>query len=207
MAIDHHERRFDNTRVAQSCREIRPATLLIGCLWKARFATTIMAKPSAHNHARDGTVPLQESRTRVREPLAVRDQCGCIFEQRNEIDRPECRHALKNPRPWRGSIVLINQREAASRAIGDPWLYERSLSERMAMVDRARLARGRVQRLLDADAPIQVLEEAASQAPTPMPPRRRLRAMMLYRVSRVLNPEQRARLAALARERARGTAP
>jgi len=77
----------------------------------------------------------------------------------------------------------------------------------MAMVERARLARGRLQRLLDADAPIQVLEEAASQAADADAARRRLRTMMLYRISRVLNPEQRARLAALARERPRGTAP
>ena len=114
---------------------------------------------------------------------------------------------IDSARWWHSARLVSDLRLSVAQRSAIDLIYERSLSERMAMVERARLARGRLQRLLDADAPIQVLEEAASQAADADAARRRLRTMMLYRISRVLNPEQRARLAALARERPRGTAP
>jgi len=86
-------------------------------------------------------------------------------------------------------------------------VYQGMWSERVAMAQRGKAAHATLERLLDSDASDAALEEAATRAADADAARRRLRTMMLYRMSLVLTPEQRARLTTLARVPGREAAP
>jgi Spy/CpxP family protein refolding chaperone len=80
-------------------------------------------------------------------------------------------------------------------------IYRRTLRERLDAARQGQSARAHLERLLNIGASDDQLEAAATHAADADAALSRLRTLMLYRMSRVLTPKQRADLAALARTR------
>jgi Spy/CpxP family protein refolding chaperone len=99
---------------------------------------------------------------------------------------------------WRSPRFVAALRLTPAQSSAIEQIYRQMLPERIERAGKAEAGRARLEHLLDSHAGDEELEAAASQAADADAARRRVRTLMLYRMSRVLTPEQRSQLAALA---------
>jgi Spy/CpxP family protein refolding chaperone len=104
---------------------------------------------------------------------------------------------------WRSPRFVTALKLTRAQAAAIDRIYRDTLPARLERAREADAVRARLDRLLDARAAIEDLEAAASRAADAEAELSRLRTLMLYRMSRVLTPSQRARFTALARSRSR----
>lgn len=102
---------------------------------------------------------------------------------------------------WRSPRFVASLRLTSVQGVAIDEIYQQMLPERIRRAEEAEAARARLELLLDSHAADDELEAAASQAADADAARRRVRTVMLYRMSRVLTPGQRTQLAALAENR------
>lgn len=107
--------------------------------------------------------------------------------------------SIDSARWWHSPRVIdrISMSPAQIRAIDD--IYSSLMGARIIAVGKARAAQSRLDRLLEAGASEEEFEAAATEAADAEAARRRLRLLMLYRIFRVLSPEQRSQLTAFTR--------
>jgi Spy/CpxP family protein refolding chaperone len=108
---------------------------------------------------------------------------------------------IESARWWRSPrcVAILNLTPTQAAAIQR--LYENTLSEQRARAVEAEEARAKLNRLLDSDGPDADVEAAASQAAGAEAVYHRVRTLMLYRMFRVLSPEQQRRLDTLVTNR------
>jgi Spy/CpxP family protein refolding chaperone len=102
---------------------------------------------------------------------------------------------------WRSPRFVVPLQLTSTQASAIDEIYRRMLPERLERAAEADAARVQLERLLDSDGPDEELEWAASRAADADAARRRLRTLMLYRMSRVLTSSQRSQFTALAEKR------
>lgn len=108
---------------------------------------------------------------------------------------------IESARWWHSPrcVAVLNLTHAQAAAIQR--IYESTRSERRARAVEAEEARAKLNRLLDSDGPDADVETAASQAAEAEAAHHRVRTLMLYRMFRVLSPEQQRRLPTLVTNR------